>query len=499
MDKRKSFLNIVVSISFKLILMISTIVVRRFLIRYCGNEANGLNDLYISILGFFAIAELGVGSAVSYCMYRPIVDEDEDKVAALYHLLRKLYWLIGGVILLGGLCVTPFLHFFARDYVQGGWNLQGNFLLMLVSVVITYLYGAETTLINAYKNNYITTAITSFGQLLQQGLQIAVLIWTGSFTWYLGCRILSALVQWCLVELVAGKKYRPILKKKAKLEKETGAEIVKNVRALFMHKIGGFLVNTVDSLVISSFIGVVVLGAYSNYATIMNAAGNLVKLCFSSLTSVVGHLYAQENKQTTRQYYERFHYLNFALGALVYLGYYAIADDLIALLFSEELILDKTISMTIAVNGFVQFLRTSTLLFRDSTGTFYYDRWKPLVEGISNLLLSVFLVGKIGVTGVIVATIITNLLICHIVEPYVLYKFAFKLSPKNHYAQNYTMIALFVCGLFVLDRVMVPAENHVTHLLINGCLSVAVSMTLCLIVFLMSYRKLRSGKPIESE
>ena len=116
MDKRKSLLNVFVSVVAKLILIISGIVVRRLLIRYCGNVANGLNDLFLSILGFFAIAELGVGSAVAFCMYRPIVAGEKEKVASLYHLLRKAYLVIGCVIFLGGLCLLPNLYWFARDY-----------------------------------------------------------------------------------------------------------------------------------------------------------------------------------------------------------------------------------------------------------------------------------------------------------------------------------------------------------------------------------------------
>ena len=471
--------------------MVGGIAVRRFLILYCGNEANGLNDLYISILGFFAIAELGVGSAVSFCMYQPIVNGEEEKVAALYRLLRKLYWLIGGVILLCGLCVSPFLHIFARDYAQIGWDLRSNFLLVLISVVITYLFGAETTLINAYKNNYITTAITSFGQLFQQCLQIVVLIWTRSFTGYLSCRILSAVAQWCIVEIVAGRKYRNVIYQKARLAKEAGAEVAKNVRALFMHRIGGFLVNTVDSVVVSSFVGVVVLGAYSNYATIMNAVGNLLRIGFSSLTSIIGHLYVEKSRQIARRYHEIFHIINFALGVLFYLGYYAIIDDLIAVLFAEELILEQSVSMAITMNGFVQFLRHSTLLFRDSTGTFYYDRWKPLFEGLANLALSVWLVNSIGVTGVIVATVVTNLLICHIVEPYVLYKHAFDASPKEYYVRNYGMILVFFAALFVLDGAMQRMENHWTQLLVNGCISVAISVVACGVVFLLNYKKIK--------
>ena len=178
MDKRKSVLNVSVSIGFKLITMVMVIVVKRYLIRFCGNEVNGLNALYLSVVGFLAVAELGVGSAITFCMYRPIVEGDHDQVSALYRLFRRLYLIIGGIILVSGLATTPFIPYFAKDYAQLDVNLYTTFVIMLISVVVTYFFGAETALINAYKNNYITTAITSGGIVLQYILQIIVLIIT---------------------------------------------------------------------------------------------------------------------------------------------------------------------------------------------------------------------------------------------------------------------------------------------------------------------------------
>ena len=491
MDKKKSLLNVSVSLIFRLVTIFASILVRRILIRSCGNDVNGLNALYLSIIGFLAIAELGVGTAIAFCMYRPIVEGDGRKVSALYHLFRKLYLLIGGVILVGGLLITPFIHYFARDYGQLDVNLYSTFVLMLVSIVITYLFGAELSLINAYKNNYIATAITSSGVLLQYALQIAVLKLTGSYHGYLICRIVAALAQWLVTRCVTGKRYGSILKNRYPIDDGTKHELVKSIRAMFMHKIGSLLVNTVDSVVIAAFVGVVALGNYTNYTVIQSSMDGLIRLVFVSLTSVFGHLYVQENKENVRRYCEAFHMLNFVIGAVFYLGYYAVADSLVAIVFSPDLVAERMISQVIAMNGFVQFMRNSTICFRDATGTFYYDRWKPLVEGIVNIVLSVFLVNRIGVVGVIVATILTNLLICHVVEPYVLYKHALAASPVMYYVRNYSMIVLFWVGMNIFDRLVKPIELGFRSFLRNGFVSMGVSLALCALALLADYRACR--------
>ena len=160
----------------------------------------------------------------------------------------------------------------------------------------------------------------------------------------------------------------------------------------------------------------------------------------------------------------------------------------------------KSISVVITVNGFVQFIRQNALAFREATGTFYNDRWKPLIEGVVNIILSIMFVKRIGVVGVIVATIITNLLICHIVEPYVIYKNAFAASPRMYYLKNYGMISIFIISLFLLNHCMQSFSNQWKELFVNGCISVVISMVACAAAVLFNMNTFRYAvKKIKKE
>lgn len=490
MDKKRGIKNVAVSIGFKVILTIAAIVVRRFVIHYIGNEVNGLNSLYTSLLDFLSVAELGVGSAITFCMYKPIVEGDTDKVSALYRLFTKLYFIIAAVIGIAAGCLMPFLKYLAKDYANAGVNLYLTFGLMLISVILSYCFSSKTSLINAYKNNYITTTISSAGQCIQDGLQILVLVLTKSFVWFLICRIISICLQWLATEIYARYKYGNIIKNRQKIDAETKKTVTKNIKAMFMHKIGYVLVNTADSIIISAFIGIVILGKYSNYTTIIVAMSSMLALCFAPLTSVIGHMFVEEGKESARKYCRFFHTLNFVLGMVFFLGYYAVVDNLIAILFGNDLELSHAIAMVITVDYFIQFMRQAVSLFRDATGTFYYDRWKPLIEGLINIGLSILFVcvfpEDYRVVGVIVATIITNVLICHVVEPYVLYRHAFETSVKKYYLRNYLYIIVFVGAMFAVHFCMQHFENQWMELLVNGCISLAFSVPICVIVSLLN-------------
>lgn len=480
MDKKRSVLNVSTSVISRVILLAAALLVRRLLIRNIGNDVNGLNSLYSGIIGMLTVAELGVGSAIVYSMYRPIIDGNEGKVAALYRLYQKLYRIIGAVIFGAGLLVAPFLPALISDYKDISVNVYLPYILTLVSVVLSYLYSAKTSLIEAHKDNYITTAIMALGRLTRFALQIAaILIWK-SYVAYVICQIIETLLIGGLTELVVRKRHGRLLAMRESVDPETKSEIKRNVKAMFMHKIGTILVNSIDSMIISGFIGVVVLGKYSNYAVLAGVLSGTISLFFSPLTSIVGHLCATGDPEKTERSFHHFFCLNYILGVVAYLGYFAVADHLVALVFGREQIVSRSIVFIISLNQFTQSMRVSSLLFRDASGTFYYDRWKPVAEGLINLALSLLFVmifpPELRTVGVIVATIITTLLICNIVEPYVVFHHVFQKSPRRFYIKSYSYIFLFSVCLYLMTWIRQPGEYSVVGLLTSGLLSVCISI-----------------------
>ena len=489
MDKRKSLINVITAVFFKIILLVLTLFTRRFLIQYVGNDANGIFSLYTSIIGFLAIADLGIGTAIIFSMYKPIVDGDKYKVSALYVLFIRVYRIIGILILIAGLCILPALPYLAKDY-SADFNLYYTFLLMLASIVITYFFSAKSSLINAYKNNYITTTFHSIALIIEGILQLVLLYIFKSFELYLICKIISVCIEWLLTSIYFRKHHKQALDMSAKLDDATKTEVIQKTKAMFMHKIGNLLVNTSDSIIISAFISVVILGKYSNYTTIVTAMNGVIALAFTPLTSIIGHLCVGDNNQLKLKYFNFFYGINFILGIIFYLGYYAVIDDVVTICFGNGLELTKDISIVITINYFIQFMRQSVLTFRDATGTFYNDRYKPIVEGIFNIILSISLVYVCGVTGVIIATIITNLLICHTVEPYVLFKDGLEISPKKYYFENYSFIILFGIALLAVHFAHINIENEWLSLLINGCIAVVISIipSLIMLVYNRDFR-----------
>lgn len=436
MDKRKSIINVVVAIAFKVVILIVSIIARRIIINIVGNELNGLNSLYSSIFSLLSLVELGMSVAVGFSLIKPIVENDYYKINAYYHYFNKLYRRISLLSLGLGLLLILFLPILAKGYSLD-INIYIPYILFLLSNSLRYLFLANTTLINAFKNNYLSTIIVSSSLLLIDVMQIISILIFKNYYFYAFSSIIGTIVEWTILHFVIVKKYKKCIElKTAKLDDNDLFATKRQIKGVFMHKIGSVLVNATDSVIISSFVGVSILGIYSNYATIALGLSSLLNLFFSSIVSNVSHGFYKLNKDSFKRYFYFFHGLNFGVGMIMYLGFYAIVNQLVEIFFGKYLLINKLTVMIITINYFIQYLRQSVLAFKDASGLFYVDRVKPLIEGVVNLVLSITFVlllkgSSYEIIGVISSTIITNIFICHILEPYILFKHSFKSNEKK--------------------------------------------------------------------
>ena len=236
MDKKKSFLNISSGVLFRIAILFFTVYCRRCLIRTLGNDANGVLSLFVSVIGVLSVAELGVGGAIVFSMYAPIIRGDTDEVSALYYLYRRWYTMIAACIFVGGLAFMPFLPRLAKDY-QLKENLYAAFFIQLVYVVFSYFYSDRVSLINAHKDNYITVTLSSGAQICKAILQIVILFFVPSLYLYLLAPFLMEIFQYIFLYRYTNRRYGEILsekRKKNRVNEETRKVINRNIRAVFM-------------------------------------------------------------------------------------------------------------------------------------------------------------------------------------------------------------------------------------------------------------------------
>ena len=429
--------NSIKNIKFALIGQIAGIAIsfisRKVFVTILSSEYLGLNGLFSNILSVLSLAELGIGSAIIYSMYKPLAEKDNAKICALMAIYKKAYTYIGIFIAVTGISLTPFLNFFIKD-IPDIPNIDTIYILFVANAAISYFYTYKRSLIIADQKRYITTVYRYGFYFILNIVQIIFLIITKNFLVYLGLQVLCTLLDNIFVSKKADELY-PFLKenKNYKLDKKEKKNILRNVTGTVCNKIGGVVVSGTDNLLISKLVGIIEVGLYSNYYLISNALNTVYSLIFQSITASVGNLAATETNNRSE---EIFNILNF-FGFWIY-GFSAIClvnlfNPFISIWLGDQYLFNIVIVIIISINFFITGMRRSVLIFHDAYGLYWYGKYKPLFEAVINLIASIILGIHFGVVGIFIGTTISTIATCFWVEPYILYKHGFKKSVVGYF------------------------------------------------------------------
>ena len=348
-----------------------------------------------------------------------------------------------------GLALMPFLPRLMKGG-EGVENLQLIYLLYLLQAVTSYLLSYKNAIYQAYQKAYIRKAVDQVIGIVRVILQIVVLVTTRNFILYLIIQLFMPMLTSVIIWARADREF-PYLKQYKELpEPQERKAIFKNVGALSLHKLATVIVRSTDNLIMSAFDGLATVGIYSNYKLVLMNVNNLLGHVTGAFTASIGNLNALEGR---KRVYEIFRILDFAAFLLYgYLsgGLVTLINFFIRMIFGEEYLFSMTVVVIIMAEFFISGLRQMGLQFREALGLFWHDRYKALAEAIINLVVSLILVRRFGVAGIIGGTIISSLLTCVWFEPYVLMRYGIEedwQKKLRRYFMDYIVRWVVVAGV----------------------------------------------------
>lgn len=449
-----SIKNIIYSALSYFIILLLQFINRSIFIQLLTNEYLGLNGLFSNILSFLSLAELGVGSAINYALYKPLSKGDFELVKSIMKLYQKLYRIIGCIILIIGGCLTPLLPYLISDMPEDMPYISVYYLLYVLNSGMSYFYIYKRSLIVCDQREYIASIIGTFSKVILSVSQIVILEITHSFMLYLVVTIVITIGENLFISAIANKLY-PFLKEKyvQPLPKIEIENIKKSVAALVFHKIGGHVVFSTDNFIISKCIGLASVGLYSNYTLIINAVDAITYRIFSAITASVGNLVASGEKNHIEEVFYRVLFANFWIRSFSAISLFCLVQPFIRLWIGDSYLLSEKTMLTIVINFYFGGMRTAVGTFKDAAGLFWNDRYKPLVESMLNIAISIPLAIRYGIAGVLLGTITSTLCVAFWVEGYVVFKHIFGKSMKYYllkqlyYAGLSILIGMFCCFL----------------------------------------------------
>lgn len=455
--------NIFFGIILKIYQILVPFLMRTAMIYLMGVQYLGLNSLFTSILQVLNLAELGVGSAMVYSMYKPIAEDDEITICALMKLYRTYYRVIGLVIAVVGCALTPFIPHLIKSDVPAGINIYILYLLNLGATVLSYwLFAYKNSILQAHQRTDVVSRVTLVTSTVQYGLQIAVLWIFHNYYLY----VIVALVTQALTNIttaVCSNKLYPQFKPKGDIPKEEVKQINQRIKDLFTAKLGGTITNSADTIVISAFLGLTQLAIYQNYYFIMNSICGFISVIFSSITAGIGNSFVTETKEKNYSDFNKFTFIICFILCICCCCFVSLYQPFMKMWVGEELMLGFEFVILFCVLFYCLELAMVWATIKDAAGIWHEDRFRPFIGSMVNLLLNLALIRYIGLYGIILSTVISYVLVSMPWLVHNIFSLIYKTSIKQYLKRIATylfvtvlssLIVYLICSIIRLEGII---------------------------------------------
>lgn len=478
--------NTKVGLISQIAIILSNFIVRKVFVTMLGEEYLGLGGLFTDILSMLSLAEMGFGSAIVFSLYKPLAQNDHEKIKSLMDLYKKAYYVIGAFVLIAGAALTPFLDFFVKEMPEHIEHIGLIYLLNVLNAGASYFFIYKASLLFADEKKYVEMMISVRAKLICAAGQVLVLWLTHNYFLYMGVMVAATIMQNVMISVQVDRMY-PYLKEKhlQPLPAEDTAVIRRNVGAMVFHKIGSVAVFGTDSILLAKFVSVAVVGLYSNYTLIRKALLNVIDMLYVSIAASMGNLNASETDDKKYEAYQHIHFFSAWLFGFVCVCLLGLYNPFIELWLGRAYLLPFSTVFLIVVNFYMSCMRIPVSKTKEAMGLFWNDRYKPIFEVAINLVVSIVLAGPMGINGIFIGTLVSTLTVPFIVEPYVLYRHGLKRSVLLYY-RDYMLY-------LTVTAAAAAATLWLCSLTGAGLLSFVVKMAICSVVpnlvYLLAYHR----------
>lgn len=477
MRSDNSIKNFLVGIFGQIITLLLGFVSRSLFLMILSVDYLGASGLFSSILTMLSFAELGIGTAIIYSLYKPLADNNTSEILALMNLFKKVYRIIGVVVLVAGTACLPFLDFFVKDR-KGIEHLELIYMLFVVHTAISYFFSYNRSLITADQKAYRLVKIDFAYKFIYIIIPIGVLALTHSYIAYLISQIVLVFLYNLVVYCKVRKDY-PILQshEKPKLSDTVKHAIIKNTVALLMYKVAIVVTAGTDNLLITYFFGLTAVGICSNYTLVIQNMTGLVSNGITAVTASIGNLSSTENDDKKYSIFKVIFLINFWIYGFAAIGMYFCLDPLVEACFGDQYVMDMSTTIPMILGFLILGMQGATSVFRDAQGLFWHGKLRPLLQTLVNLGASILLaVFMKDVSAIFWGTVISRITTTCWYDPYVVFKYGFN-KPLWGYFKQYGYCICVLAVAFVLCMLSVGFVS-----IPNIWLNLLVKAALCTVI-----------------
>lgn len=437
--------NVKTGLIVQVINKLMAFVVRTVFIQMLNSEYLGVNGLFTNILTILSFAELGIGTAIIFSLYKPVANENVEKIKSLMKLYQKSYNVIGISVFLLGLCVIPFMDILIKEVPNIKENIIFIYILFLINTSISYFFTYKRSIISAYQQESMINKIDSFFYLAKSVAEIILLVLTRNYIVYLIIEILATILGNIVISIKADKMF-PYLKEKnvKKIDPKEKKTIFSNVKSLVIYKFGGIIMNGTDNILISSLINVSMVGLCSNYILVINSIRGILSSASNGITASIGNLNAVADKVKKEKIFYQLTFVNFLIYNFCAIAFVILLNPFIKIWLGDDYLLNISIPIALAFSFFIEGLRNPGYTYRVTMGLFEKGKTTPYIGAIANIILSIIFCELWGVVGIFIGTSIAQLMSYSWMDPYIIYKYELKTSVFKYFKKFTVYIIVFI-------------------------------------------------------
>ncbi len=483
MRLQNSKYNVVFNIIQLFLTTILSFIARSVFINVLGKEFLGLDGLFTNILSMLSLTELGLTTAINYSLYKPIAKQDNKKISQLMTLYKKLYSIIGIVIFVIGLILMPFLPMFINGYSFD--NIYIFYIIYLLTTVSSYFLIYKETLINAYQKNYKLFWIKSISTILLYSLQIVFILKTHDFIAFLIISFIIKFFQNFMISYYVSRKYPEVnYHEKSKVDKETKNEIIVNVKALIVTRVGEYLLNGTDNIIIST-INIGLTGIYANYLSIIGIMNTLMQTLYNGIVASFGNLIVLEKKSTQENVFDISNFICFFISGFITIELMMVFNPFITVWIGQNFLLEFWMVIILSFNFYFCSQMISLDVIKRASGKYKIDAHISIIQAIVNLLVSIILSRIIGIGGVFIGTLVSYLFVAIIFKPYLVYKNVFEKKPTNYYKYQFkyfiTVVSIAIICYFSIK--FITFDNKIINIIATGSIVAIIYFVIIVLLY----------------
>lgn len=450
----KSLLNAKVNLVFYFLSLFFAFFSRKIFLDCLGAEFIGLTGTLGNILGYLNLAELGVGAAISFHLFKPIQQQNRQQICEILSVFGYLYKRIGQVILLGGIIISLFFPFIFNKEEMGMGIIYFAFYSFLGSSLIGYFINYRQILLTADQKNYLVSIYFQSAGLVKTAMQILLAYYYKNLYVWVLIEFLFGIVGCVILNWKINKEY-PWLKTSklnGKLLLKQYPNIIKNTKQVFIHKIKDFLLGRSDELFIYAFVSLKMVAYYGNYMMVITKLSVFFASIFDGVGAGIGNLVAEGNKSNTiKVFWEMVFVRHFLAGFMVF-SLYIMIEPFISLWLGDEYIMNHNILILLMTYLYISHSRNAVDMFNHAHGL-YADTWSAWTELIINVSVTIIFGLKYGIIGILLGKIISVVPIVVFWKPYYLFKSGLKLPYGTYWNGAIRYYIIFTISFIICNTI----------------------------------------------